>query len=191
VAAGQGHLLVLASGWNPADSQLAVSSKFPPLLETLLGWSGASAPARFQFCTGDALPAPSSAGGAVQWRKPDGKPVTLPSGAAFAETDEPGIYTAAWGGKERRFAVNVPLEESRTAPMSSDELARLGVPLKWDSEQSAAIARIHQQRLQDAELETRQKLWRWLIAAALAVTFGEIILSGWLARRVTAAKAAL
>jgi hypothetical protein len=191
VAAGKGHLLVLASGWNPADSQLAVSSKFPPLLENLLGWSGASAPACFQFRTGDALPAPSSAGGAAQWRKPDGKPVTLPPGAAFAETDEPGIYTAAWDGKERRFAVNIPLEESRTAPMSSDDLARLGVPLKWDSEPTAAIARIHQQRLRDAELENRQKLWRWLIAAALAVTFGEIILSGWLARRVATAKAAL
>jgi hypothetical protein len=32
-------------------------------------------------------------------------------------------------------------------------------------------------------LENRQKLWRWLIAGVLAVMFGELILSGWLARR--------
>jgi hypothetical protein len=189
VAVGKGNLLVLASGWNPTDSQLAVSSKFPPLLQTMLDWSGASAPARFQFRTGDAIPAPPSSDGSVEWKKPDGKRTTLPPGAAFAETDTPGIYAAAWGGKERLFAVNIPLEESRTAPMSTDELARLGVPLKWDSEQTAAAALIHQQRLQDAELENRQKLWRWLLVAALAVTFAEIVLSGWLARRVTTAEA--
>ena len=56
VPVGKGNLLVLASGWNPADSQLAVSSKFPPFMQTLLDWSGAAAPARFQFYTGDAIP---------------------------------------------------------------------------------------------------------------------------------------
>ena len=54
------------------------------------------------------------------------------------------------------------------------------------SAQAAALARVQQERLQDAELENRQKLWRWLIVAALAVTFAEIVLGGWLARRVTA-----
>jgi Aerotolerance regulator N-terminal/von Willebrand factor type A domain len=187
---GQGRLLVLTSSWNPADSQLAVSSKFPPLLETMLDWSGASAPARFQFHTGDTIPAPPSAGERVTWSKPaGGKPIVLPADAPFADTDRPGIYKAAWAGRERLFAVNIPLEESRTAPISQDDLARLGVPLGWDSEQAAAVARVHQQRLQDAELENRQKLWRWLIVAALAVTLGEIVLSGWLARRVTAAGA--
>jgi hypothetical protein len=191
VAVGKGHLLVLASGWNPADSQLAVSSKFPPLLQTMLAWSGASTPARFQFHTGDAIPAPASSGGPVQWRKPDGKLTTLPPGAAFEDTDAPGIYAAGWGGQERLFAVNIPLEESRTAPMPLDDLAHLGVPLGEDKEQAAALARVHQQHLRDAELENRQKLWRWLIVAALAVTFGEIVLSGWLARRVTTAEATL
>jgi hypothetical protein len=191
VDVGKGHLLVLTSGWNPADSQLAVSSKFPPLLEIMLDWSGANAPARFQFRTGDAIPAPLSSGGPVRWLKPGGEPTMLPAGAAFVETDKPGIYTAAWGGQERLFAVNLPLEESRTAPISQDELARLGVPLEWDSEQAAAVARVHQQRLQDSELENRQKLWRWLIVAALAVTFWEIVLSGWLARRVARAGATL
>ena len=186
VPVGKGNLLVLASGWNPTDSQLAVSSKFPPLLETMLDWSGASAPARFQFRTGDSIPAP---GDSAQWQKPNGKQVTLAGGAPLADTDLPGIYRADWGGKERFFAVNIPLEESRTAPISPDELSRLGVPMKWDSEPPAATALIHQQRLQDAELENRQKLWRWLIVAALAVTLGEIVLSGWLARRVTAAAA--
>jgi hypothetical protein len=37
--------------------------------------------------------------------------------------------------------------------------------------------------LQRAELENQQKVWRWLIVGVLAVMLGEIMLSGWLARR--------
>jgi hypothetical protein len=187
VAVGKGNLLVLASGWNPADSQLAVSSKFPPLLQTMLDWSGASAPARFQFAPATPSRA-SSTNEQVANGKTGGKP-TLQPGAAILGDGRREFTTPLRGGQERLFAVNIPLEESRTAPISQDELARLGVPLGWDSQAGRRVARVHQQHLQDAELENRQKLWRWLIVAALAVTFGEIVLSGWLARRVTTAGA--
>ena len=184
IPVGSGNLLVLASGWNPADSQFAVSSKFPPFMNTLLDWSSASAPARYQFSTGDAIPSPVSTAGEVQWTKPDGKSATLAGGLTFTETDLPGIYVANVGGKERRFAVNLPLDESRTAPMSSDDFARLGVPLQLEASVSIEQAAERQRHLQHTELESRQKLWRWLIAGVLAVTFVEIILGGWLAGRV-------
>ena len=183
IPVGQGNLLVLASGWNPADSQFAVSSKFPPFMQTLLDWSGAAAPARFQFLTGDAIPSPASSGNEVQWKMPDGKTDALAAGKPFTETEVPGIYTATVGGKERRFAVNLPLDESRTAPMSPDELARLGVPLETPGEFPAVAAVERQRHLKQAELENRQKLWRWVIVGVLAVMLGEIVLSGWLARR--------
>jgi hypothetical protein len=182
---GRGNLLVLASGWNPADSQFAVSSKFPPFMQTLLDWSSATTTTRLQFTTGDAIALPISSGTDVHWQKPDGKSVTLAAGQSFTETDLPGIYVATFDGKPRRFAVNLPLEESRTTPMSPDELARLGVPLQTPAEFSAAKTQTpeRQRHLQQAELENRQKLWRWLIVGVLAVTLGEILLSGWLARR--------
>jgi Mg-chelatase subunit ChlD len=205
---GKGNLLVLTSGWNPVDSQFAVSSKFPPFMQTMLDWSGAATPSRFQFLTGDAIPSPGSAGvspasspndqhaggtpalpGNVLWQKPDGKKESLAAGTAFTETDLPGIYTATYGGKERHFAVNLPLDESRTAPMSPDELARLGVPLQTPTEIPVVTTVERQRHLQQAELENRQKLWRWLIGGVLAVTFGEIILSGWLVRRVNRTEA--
>jgi hypothetical protein len=184
IPVGSGNLLVLASGWNPADSQLALSSKFPPLMQTMLDWSGGAVPARFQFQTGDAIPSPVSSGGAaVQWQKPDGKKESLAAGTPFAETDLPGIYTATFGDKRRQFAVNLPLDESRTAPMSPDELARLGVPLQTPAQFAITKTPEVQRHLQRAELENQQKIWRWLIVAVLAVILGEIILSGWLARR--------
>jgi hypothetical protein len=191
VAVGKGKLLVLASGWTPADSQLAVSSKFPPLMQTMLDWSGASVPSRSQFRTGEALPSPVAEGGDVQWSKPNGQQQTLPAGAPFTGSDVPGIYQAAAGGKAWRFAVNLPIEESRVAPLSPDALARLGVPLATGSEQPTERTRNIEHHLQQAELENRQKVWRWLIVAALAITFGEVVLSGWLARRVATPEPAL
>ncbi len=189
ISAGRGNLLVLASGWNPADSQLAVSSKFPPLMETMLQWCGGGAPARRQFRTGEPLPSPVPSGPDVQWQKPDGSLAALPAGAPFLETDSPGIYRAVAAGKERRFAVNLPLEESRLAPLPADDLARLGVPLGTAADPTAAPRLLRQRQLLRAELENRQKIWRWLIVAALGVTFGEILLSAGLARRVTTTQA--
>jgi hypothetical protein len=190
---GKGNLLVLASGWNPADSQLAVSSKFPPLMQRMLDWSGASSPVRFQFSTGDAIPSPGSSGvspalPAVEWQKPDGKKLPLNADSPFTETDLPGIYTASFTGKQRHYAVNLPLDESRTAPLAPDELARLGVPLQLTPQVSIAQTQARRHHLEQAELENRQKLWRWLIAGVLAITLLEITFSGWLARRVKTAE---
>jgi len=186
---GKGTLLALASGWNPQESQFAVSSKFPPFLNTLLDWSGPAAAARFQFTTGDAIPAPAP-GLEVRWRKPDGTTASLPPGTAFIDTEEPGIYTAAFGALELRFAVNPPLDESRTAPMAPDALARLGAPVGTPGGAPVAATAERLRHLKEAEIENRQKLWRWLIAATLAAVLGEIMLGGWLARRANAAEAA-
>ncbi len=184
ITIGKGNLLVLAAGWNLADSQLAVSSKFLPLMQTILDWSGGAAPARSQFQIGESIPSPVSSGEALQWRKPDGKVVSLAAGNPFTETDLPGVYTVTAGAKLRRFAVNLPLEESRTSPLSPDDLARLGVPLRSTAEFSAAKSPGAQHRLLQGELENRQKLWRWLIVGLLAVALVEIALGGWLGRRV-------
>src|SRR6185369_972006 len=95
-----------------------------------------------------------------------------------------GVYTATFRGRQYHYAVNLPLDESRTAALAPDELARLGVPLQTTVQLSAAQTQARERHLQQTELENRQKLWRWLIAGALAVTLGEILLGGRLARRV-------
>lgn len=188
IPVGKGNLLVLASGWDPADSQLAVSSKFVPLMQSMLDWSGAVRPLRHEFRTGESIPPPVSTGDSLRWLKPDGTHQELAADALFTETDQRGIYQATDGTRQWRFAVNVPLEESRTAALSPDELARLGVPVAAPAEISAAPVPGRLRQLHDAELENRQKIWRWLIGGVLLFTFFEIILSGWLARRVKTAE---
>jgi hypothetical protein len=81
-----------------------------------------------------------------------------------------------------KFAVNLDAAESKTAPMPTDELERLGVPMK-PVETTPTLQAAQQQTLHNAELEARQKLWRWLIVAALAVLLGETWLAGWITRR--------
>jgi len=184
ISEGKGNLLVLAAGWNPADSQLALSTKFVPLMQTILDWSGGAAPARTQFQIGDSIPAPVAPGDTIRWTKPDGKTVEQAAGTPFTGTDVPGNYSAAVGNKTNRFAVNLPLDESRTAPMSPDDLGRLGVPLQSATRTPATVSAGTQRILARAELENRQKLWRWLIAGLLGVALVEILLGGWLARRV-------
>jgi hypothetical protein len=181
---GRGNLLVLAAGWNPADSQLAVSSKFLPLMQIILDWSGGARTVRTQFEIGDAIPSPAASGDAVQWRKPDGKVVLLPAGAAFTATDLPGIYTLAAAGKTSFAAVNLPLDELRTAPMSPDDLARLGVPLQDIPLFAAPQTAIPQRRLAEEEIEARQKIWRWVIVGLLGIALSEVVLGGWLAGRI-------
>jgi hypothetical protein len=184
ITIGKGNLLVLAAGWQPADSQLALSTKFLPLLQTILDWSGGAAPARCQFQIGDSIPSPVSSGDALPWRKPDGKVLTLVAGTPFTDTDIRGIYTVTAGGKAHHFAVNLPLDESRTAPLSPDDFARLGVPLQIAP--TAPVAKspgTPRHQLQE-EMENRQKLWRWLIVGLLGVALVEIVLGGWLTGRV-------
>ncbi len=187
---GHGNLLVLAAGWQPADSQFALSSKFVPLCQTILDFASPAPPTRAQFQVGEALPCPGPGGGDFSWRKPDGTVATLAAGQPFAGTDTPGIYSAAQAGKTWYFAVNLPNDECRTAPLSPDDLARLGVPLGNRIDAPIAKSPEAQRRVADEELESRQKVWRWLIAALLAAALAEIWLGGWIARRESPVEAA-
>ena len=190
VTRGKGRLLALMAGWNPADSQLALSSKFVPLLYSILEQTGGINARLAQYQVGDAVPLGSDSSNRT-WtiRKPDGAQVQLAAGETrFKQTDLPGIYTITSAQPPLRFAVNLEAAESRTAPLPAEELMGLGVPLK--PREVGLTKQIEQKRrLHDAELENEQKLWRRLIVAALVVLLAETWLAGWLTRRTTVARA--
>ncbi|HXC98716.1 MAG TPA: BatA domain-containing protein [Verrucomicrobiae bacterium] len=184
---GNGRLLVLTSGWEPADSQLAVSSKFVPLLYSTLDLSGGIHTTLAQFHIDDEVNLaglmPGVTTSAISVKKPDGTMVQLAAGETrFSDTDRPGIYSVTTLQPPIRFAVNLDGAESRTAMLPGDELQRLGVPMK--AREVALSTQVEQKRrLHDAELEDRQKLWRWLTLTALVVLLGETFVAGWLTRR--------
>jgi hypothetical protein len=188
IPTGQGRLLVLACGWQPEDSQLALSTKFVPLLYSLLDFCRVTSPAPEQYLVGQSVslqPPSDASAGPLVIRAPDGSEISLgPNETNFTKTSQPGIYTIASPTSSRQFAVNLDPAESRTAPLQVDELERLGVPLSHRSQAFAAHEAARKVQLQNAELEGRQKLWRWLIALTLGILLVETLLAGWTARRV-------
>ena len=183
IPAGKGTLLVLASGWQPTDSQLALSSKFVPLLYSLLEQSGALKVQRSQFVIGDEVPlSATTTNASITIRKPDGAVAEVPPGARFLQTDSPGLYTVTSALPPLSFAVNLDAAESKTGPPPVEELERLGLPLKKEP-QKEVVQRTEQKRQQllATELESQQRLWRWFILGAFAVLF----LETWVAARLT------
>jgi hypothetical protein len=189
IPAGRGRVMVMTAGWNPEDSQLALSSKFVPLLYAMVELGSGQSEESEQHYVGELLtlasPARStSAPGSMLL--PDGKKVEVPAGATnFTETVQPGIYQYAAGDLSQRFAVNLAPSESRTVPMAIEELERLGPP-KMPHQNREVRERSRLEHPQAVQLEGQQKLWRWFLFLALAVLIVESWLAGWTTRRAPA-----
>jgi hypothetical protein len=182
---GDGGLLVLASTWSPDDSQLALSTKFIPLVA---GWLNAASPLPEQ-------PPRRFAGQSFELAAPftAAEPITVdvhhesPTRSTLAEINErpiakPGHYRLQQGEIEQTIAVNVAPAESRTAPIDPAMLEQFGVRVGRAIRPQDEAER--QRQLRDRELEKRQQVWRWLIAAALVLLVTETWIAGYLARRV-------
>jgi hypothetical protein len=182
VPVGQGRVYFLASGWQPEDSQLAVSSKFVPLVWSMLEQSGGVASFSTQYVVGENVTLPTGHT-ATSVRAPGGATVPLEEGATvFDQATQPGIYELMGGPKTQRFAVNLDANESRTTPLALDEMEQLGVPIS--KPKAAGMETVENKTvLQGIEAENRQKLWRWFIAATLALLLAETAVAGWTARR--------
>ncbi|EDY21532.1 conserved hypothetical membrane protein [Chthoniobacter flavus Ellin428] len=181
VPLGKGSVIVFTSSWRPVDSQLALSSKFVPLLQALLEQSSNLPPQKAQYFVGDEVPLPRSSQ-PLAVTKPDHREVPIATDAKFSDADQPGIYTVSPG--TQRFVVNLSPEESRLAPFSAERLLALAVPLRTTHETPVETAR-REGRAQAVEIENQQKLWRWLIVAALAVLLLETLFAGKLSRTVS------
>jgi hypothetical protein len=176
---GSGRVLALTSGWHPKDSQLALSSKFVPLVGALLDLACGGSEVAASVAVHQPVTLPSKTqSGPIVVRTPDGQEKRLDADlSTFSETDQPGIYHAKVGSTETRFAVNLSPTESHTTPLNLEQLEQRGVRFGADLTRVERIDRERQQR--DTELESRQKVWRWLIVIALAT----LILETWWASR--------
>ncbi len=190
---GRGRILWFTSGWQPRDSQLSVSSKFVPLVWSLLDYAGVTRPEISSLVVGDVLPLPLSEK-AMTLLSPDGRSHALEAGTAgFAGTLRPGIYRATVDGREVRFVVNLDPSESKTEPLSLDDLEQLGVPAKSTAADRAATQREGDRvaSLQAVETEGRQKLWRWFLIATIAVLFAETLIAARATRKKIVTEEAL
>ncbi|MCH8829605.1 MAG: hypothetical protein IID45_08515 [Planctomycetes bacterium] len=192
---GRGRIILLTSSWRPVDSQLARSSKFVPLLFGLLELSSNPSSFKRRLSIGDPIRVTPAAAETVPKQRllvksPDGGSVRLAAGqTSFDETVVPGVYTISSPRTSSKHAVNVAAAESRTSPMSLDELESLGVTVVdgnresgWrppNSSSTAGTKELAASELAVVALEQRQQIWRWLVVVAIGVLF----LETWLARK--------
>ena len=166
---GKGTLWCMTSGWQPNQSQLALSSKFVPLMTSMFQWAAPQDVEREQWSVGDRI------------ELVKGETLLDPTGKTLAAVEqenaesilleEPGIYKILREGTERKLAVNVTKAEGETTAGDQEQLSRLGVQL---SEMQTVAERIAAQRqLRAVELESQQSWWRWLLIAVIGVVFVE------------------
>ena len=185
---GKGRVVLFASSWRPVDSQLARSSKFVPLMISLLEGGSADDPDAADLHVGDPIILPARfRGSTVDVRTPVGSSVALaPDTETFTATVEPGVYRLESTKHRQGFAVNLDPAESRTDPLEVEALEQLGCRIAGRDEAEAPGPERRRQLL-NAELEGRQKLWRWLILLVIVT----LIVETWLAGRRTRPRSAV
>lgn len=171
-----GIVWVLTSGWQPEVSQLALSSKFVPLLHSFFGRASDGNTDWVNHQVGEQIRLTATQS-ETNITTPDGGVVALPPMTeSFNETNDPGIYQIQQGTNQFLVAVNLPPAESQTDPLAPDRLEQLGLSL--GKQKTVAAMRTEQRQMRAKELEGRQKLWRWGILAALTAITLETWLSG-------------
>lgn len=186
---GTGHLIVLTAGWHPADSQLARSSKFIPLVAAMLDRRGTEEIDTTTYLVSQRVPL-SAGETATSWTvtNPAGDELAVPQGDSyFAQTETPGMYALRSENGDRVFAVNLDPAESRTGVLPLETLEQLRVGTVRQDEAAADPERSRQMR--DVELEGRQKVWQWLILAAVGVLLVETWVAGRTGRQIPQADA--
>ncbi|MEO0446827.1 MAG: BatA domain-containing protein [Verrucomicrobiota bacterium] len=144
IPVGKGQAWVFSAGLSAEDSDLVLSSKFVPLLYTLLQEAGFASEARRSVFVGDKLP--------------NGKIASLP-----------GIEVL--GNDDLEVAVNLPVEESQLDVLPEDLLPGMGIPASLP--RSAAKSEEELMKLREAELEHQQKAWRWFLVLVLSLLIAE------------------
>jgi Aerotolerance regulator N-terminal/von Willebrand factor type A domain len=184
---GAGKLWILLSGWQPLESQLALSTKFVPLISGLYRISSPMMNDDVSYRVGATLTVSSD----QKILDPSGVEVSTHESAAknaekidakddgkivkTAALTEPGVFRRQnANGAETWLAVNTMESESNTSIGGLERLEKLGVVLS-DSKPPKSDESTRRQ-LRAVELESQQGWWRWMIFGVVGVIGVESLL---------------
>ncbi|MDF1826210.1 MAG: BatA domain-containing protein [Verrucomicrobiales bacterium] len=148
---GNGAAFVFLSGWEPKESQLALSSKFVPLLFSIFEHTGFSIRSVATLYVGE------------------------------TEYSKPGFYETPEDETSNLKAVNLVPSESVTEPFDpTAKFPDWGIPLIDPEEEIAreSLTATQLARLESVEKEDKQKLWKWIILVVLILLIIESWVAG-------------
>ena len=178
---GKGKLTILSSGWQTMDSQLALSSKFVPILAALFeqAYPTKRPPERFtgdSFIPEEGYRRLSSPSGTEQIFE-NSIPLLLRETGFYrveatrddqALSSESAMSIAAL--PPQVFSVNMAKSEHRTDPLELEEFSRFGIRLDTNTSREKNFERIRNAKQQSEELESKQQYWWWIIIGVLVLT---------------------
>lgn len=195
VPIGQGQLIVMTFGWTPQESQFALSTKFVPLMNAILAQNAKLNDVSSQFTVDERTKLPHIKQ-LTRINHLDAHPIKLATGQIdLTETIQPGLYQVQAEQADapaQKFAVNLEIDESKTAPLAIEKLESLGVKflkLGEETKANSPPSEIRRQALLQ-ELEQKQQIWRWLIIVALVMLGIETLLAKWIVQNTSVTRKA-
>lgn len=160
---GKGELNIMASGWQPEESQFALSSKFLPLM---LRYVQAALPEQNQLesvTVGEQI----KVAGPGTLIRPDGTKMDLsPGEIQTLIVSTPGNFTIHDSESQTRtISANLEPRESQLTTIDPSRLLQWGVPLEERNSNNPTEGMLRQMRA--VELESQQGSWRWLLGIVL------------------------
>ena len=175
VEKGSGRIWILTAGWQPAESQLALSTKFVPLVSGLFRLASPPQASRLSFRVGMAIDVPSD----TRMLDPSGNELTAEAAEEKSiqrhVLSEPGVFRRVDAlGAESVVVVNLSDSESNTSVGGLERLEKLGVIMTENKPSKKDDA--SKRQLRAVELESQQGWWRWVLIGVIGVVGLESVL---------------
>lgn len=174
---GSGKLWLVTAGWQPTQSQLALSSKFVPLISGIFRLSAPEQSSSESLHVGDLITESNE----TKILGPDGNALapiasdsvrgttnTNPQSSSSYELATPGIYTRVQpDGVTKLLAVNLKESESLTNVSDLERLDRMGV--RFSDQRPVERKETTERQMRAVELEAQQGWWRWMLLIVVGV----------------------
>ncbi len=171
---GEGLVLGMATSWRPEDSQLARSTKFVPLITSLLRMTDRTQRTRENYLVGETIGLPESQDDWTVKTPSANSKVTIVDGQV-SPFDMPGVFEFQNRNQQFKVAVNLHPHESLTSPVDASGIESYDVRLGTQPSSEEVAGSL--QKRNDRQLENRQRIWKWLIVAAICILVLETLVA--------------